>query len=111
MVYLTVEVNERAFEDWNYNKANGDLTGSASSSDEKVVNKARVTVENGSDQLTEIPQNPVTPPPDIPKTGDESHLGFWMTLLKLSVAGLAISVICMARKTDPDNAKDNKRRK
>ena len=169
-VELTVEVNSRASEYWHYEDGTpvqGTEPGSEGFNDGKhhVFNRARVQVENGSDQVTNIPQNPITPPdggstppptpsetpdpsriptfsetpdpsetptssetpdpsetptssetlppgetlpPDIPKTGDESQLDLWVTLLGLSLAGVLVSLIYTVRKLKRDNEKDDR---
>lgn len=108
-VYLIVRVNENAFDDYHYNESEdkdhqGDIV-KGTGQDDQVVNKARVTVENGSDQYTDVPKNPVKERkpdnpdnPKVPKTVDDSHLGLWMTLLVLCLSGLAEIVFYTVKK-------------
>ena len=47
----------------------------------------------------------ITPPvPDVPQTGDDSHLGFWIGLGAVAVGGaVASAIILMKKKKDDDN--------
>ena len=57
------------------------------------------------EETTPLPSE--TLPPNIPKTGDESQLGLWLTLLGLFVAGLFASLFYTVRKSRPKD-KDQK---
>lgn len=116
LVYLIVRVNEDAYKDYHYNQNNGDIVA-GKGYDDKVVNKARVTVVNGSDQYTNVPENPVRQndpnkpnkpseptelnelnEPGVPKTGDDSNLSLWLALLGLCLTGLLAIEFYIIRK-------------
>lgn len=60
---------------------------------QKVVMKDEVKPE-------ETPETPETPQPSngTPKTGDDTHVGLWLLLCGLALAGLAGSVVLLRRK-------------
>ena len=47
----------------------------------------------------------ITPPvPDVPQTGDESNLGFWIGLGAVALGGaVASAIILLKKKKDDDN--------
>ncbi len=58
-VTLTVQVNERAFEYWQYEDGSGTLTGDPGKDDYEVVNKAGIKVGNEDWHYTNVVENPI----------------------------------------------------
>ena len=59
-------------------------------------------IEDGGQTVTITPPEPQVP--EIPQTGDNSNLGFWLGLGAVALGGLvATAIILMKKKKDDDN--------
>jgi LPXTG-motif cell wall-anchored protein len=49
-----------------------------------------ITIDFENEKVPEIPKTPETP--DSPKTGDNSNMALWLTLMGVSIAGLVLTM-------------------